>query len=51
LYVGGQAKAYDSGGGIEFLEYLCRRYRRKNLIVVWQGRLCGWGDDPPQQGG
>lgn len=37
LYVGGQGKAYDSEGVIGFLEYLCRRYRRKNLIVVWDG--------------
>ncbi len=37
LYVGGQDKAYDSEGVTGFLEYLCRSYRRKNLIVVWDG--------------
>lgn len=37
LYVGGQDKAYDSEGVIDFLEYLCRRYRSKALIVVWDG--------------
>ena len=37
LYVGGQDKAYDSEGVIGFLEYLSRRYRRKNLMVVWDG--------------
>ena len=51
LYVGGQDKAYDSEAVIEFLQYLCRRYRRKNLIVVWPGGRCRRGDNPPQQGG
>lgn len=37
LYVGGQDKAYNSEGVVEFLEYLCRRYRRKDLIVIWDG--------------
>ena len=37
LYVSGQNKAFDSEGVIGFLEYLCRRYRRKDLIVVWDG--------------
>ncbi len=37
LYIGGQDKAYDSEGVIGFLEYLCRSYRRKNLIIVWDG--------------
>ena len=37
LYVGGQDKAYNSEGVIDFLEYLCRRYRRKDLIVIWDG--------------
>jgi len=36
-FVGGQDKAYDSEGVIEFLEYLCRKYPSKNLIVVWDG--------------
>jgi len=35
LYVGGQNKAYNGEGVIYFLEYLCRKYRRKNLIVIW----------------
>ena len=37
LYVSGQNKAFDSEGVIGFLEYLCRRYRRKDLIVIWDG--------------
>lgn len=37
LYVGGQDKAYNSEDVICFLEYLCRRYRRKNLILIWDG--------------
>ena len=37
LYVGGQNKAYNGEGVVGFLEYLCRKYRRKNLIVVWDG--------------
>jgi transposase len=37
LYVSGQDKAYDSEGVIGFLEYLCRRYRSKDLIVIWDG--------------
>lgn len=47
LYVGGQNKAYNGEGVVGFLEYLCRRYRRKSLIVIWQGRLCGWGKHTP----
>ena len=37
LYVSGQNKAFDSEGVIGFLEYMCRRYRRKDLIVIWDG--------------
>ncbi|WP_310589108.1 IS630 family transposase [Runella aurantiaca] len=37
LYISGQDKAYDSEGVINFLEYLCRRYRSKNLLVIWDG--------------
>ena len=37
LYVGGQDKAYNSEGVIDFLEYLCRRYRSKDLMVIWDG--------------
>ena len=37
LHVGGQDKAYNSEDVIGFLEYLCRRYRRKNLILIWDG--------------
>lgn len=37
LYVGGQDRAYNSESVIGFLEYLCRRYRSKNLIVIWDG--------------
>lgn len=37
LYVSGQDKAYDSEGVVGFLEYLCRRYRKKDLIVIWDG--------------
>ncbi|WP_229599749.1 IS630 family transposase [Runella slithyformis] len=37
LYVGGQDKAYNSEGVVDFLEYLCRRYRSKDLIVIWDG--------------
>ena len=46
LYLSGQDKSFDSVGVIGFLEYLCRRYRKKDLIVIWQGRLCGWGYYP-----
>ena len=37
LYVSGQNKAYNGEGIVGFLEYLCRKYRRKNLIVIWDG--------------
>lgn len=37
LYVGGQDKAYNGEGVVGFLEYLCRRYRKKNLVVIWDG--------------
>lgn len=39
LYVSGQNEAYNGEGIVGFLDYLCRKYRRKNLIVIWQGRL------------
>lgn len=37
LYLSGQDKSFDSDGVIGFLEYLCRRYRKKDLIVIWDG--------------
>jgi transposase len=37
LYISGQDKAYDSEGVIDFLKYLCRRYRNRNMIVIWDG--------------
>ena len=37
LYLSGQSKAFNSETVIDFLEYLCRRYRSKNLIVIWDG--------------
>ena len=39
LYVSGQNKSYNGEAVVGFLEYLCRKYRRKNLIIIWQGRL------------
>lgn len=50
LYLSGQDKAFKSEQVVEFLEYLCRRYRKKDLIVIWQGRLCGRGHDSSQPG-
>lgn len=37
LYLSGQGKAFKSEQVVEFLEYLCRRYRKKDLIVIWDG--------------
>jgi hypothetical protein len=37
LYVSGQDKAFDSEGIVGFLEYLCRRYRKKDIVVIWDG--------------
>lgn len=39
LYVSGQNKSYNGEAIVGFLEYLSRKYRRKNLIIIWQGRL------------
>ena len=36
-YIGEQNKAYNGEGVVDFLEYLCRKYRRKNMIVIWDG--------------
>ena len=37
LYVSGQNKSYNGEAVVGFLEYLCRKYRRKNLIIIWDG--------------
>jgi transposase len=37
LYLSGQSKAFNSETVINFLEYLCRRYRKKDLIIIWDG--------------
>lgn len=46
LYVSGQDQAFSSADVLWFLAYLCRRYRKRNLLMIWQGRLCGWGSHP-----
>ncbi len=37
LYVSGQDQAFCSEDVLGFLAYLCRRYRKRNLLVVWDG--------------
>lgn len=37
LYVGGQDAAFNGADVVWFLEKLCRRYRRKNLLIIWDG--------------
>ncbi|WP_245564852.1 IS630 family transposase [Spirosoma panaciterrae] len=37
LYVGGQDRPFRSEDVIWFLERLCSRYRKRNLLVVWDG--------------
>jgi len=37
LYVSGQDQAFCSEDVLRFLAYLCRRYRKRNLLVIWDG--------------
>ena len=37
LYVGGQDTAFKGVDVVWFLEKLCCCYRRKNLLIIWDG--------------
>lgn len=37
LYMGGQDTAFNGTDVVWFLEALCRRHRRKNLLIIWDG--------------
>ncbi|WP_374756010.1 hypothetical protein [Fibrisoma montanum] len=37
LYVSGQDQAFCSEDVLNFWAYLCRRYRKRNLLVIWNG--------------
>lgn len=37
LYVGGQDRPFSSEDVIWFLEKLCSRYRKRDLLVIWDG--------------
>lgn len=37
IYVGGQDQAFCSGDILWFLDRLCSRYRKRNLLVIWDG--------------
>lgn len=43
IYIAGQDQAFTGEDIAWFLGKLCGRYRKRNLLVIWQGRLCGWG--------
>lgn len=34
----GQDQAFSSGDVLGFLTYLCRQYRKRNLLVIWDGK-------------
>lgn len=46
LYVAGQDQAFSGEDIVWFLEKLCSRYRKRDLLIIWQGRLCGRRFDP-----
>lgn len=37
IYVGGQDQAFSSEDVLWFLDRLCSRYRKRNLLVIWDG--------------
>ncbi|WP_425276938.1 transposase [Spirosoma oryzicola] len=37
LYVGGQDQAFTSEDIVWFLDKLCGRYRKRDLLVIWDG--------------
>ena len=41
VYVAGQDRPFTGEDIGWFLEKLCGRYRKRNMLVIWQGRLCG----------
>jgi len=47
LYLAGQDQPFTSDDICWFLSKLCWQYRCQNMLVIWQGRLCGWGGHPP----
>lgn len=47
LYLAGQDQPFNSEDSSWFLGKLCWHYRRQTIVVIWQGRLCGWSSHPP----
>ena len=45
LYVAGQDQAFSGEDSIWFLSKLCNRYFKRNLLIIWDGRLCEWRFD------
>ena len=37
LYLGGQDRPFTSQDIVWFLDRLCSRYRKRNLLVIWDG--------------
>jgi transposase len=37
IYLGGQDRPFNSQDIIWFLDRLCSRYRKRNLLVIWDG--------------
>lgn len=42
LYLAGQDSPFTGEDMVWFINKLCGRYRKRNLLLIWQGRLCGW---------
>ena len=42
IYVGGQDRSFTGEDIVWFLSKLCGRYRKRDLLVIWPGRRCGW---------
>ncbi|WP_461096038.1 hypothetical protein [Spirosoma luteolum] len=47
LYLAGQDQPFTSEDICGFLSRLCCQYRSQDMLVIWQGRLCGRGGYPP----
>ena len=42
IYVAGQDQAFNGEDIVWFLTKLCGRYRKRDLLIIWPGRRCGW---------
>ena len=46
IYVAGQDRPFTGEDIVWFLGRLSGCYCKRDMLVIWQGRLCRWGSHP-----